>query len=360
MQFAAVVLMALLTVKLLVLQRGGKMESVLARRSRRLMAAGTAVLALHFALQLKYGLRAMGITQAVALNLTLLIPASYIFAVAVLLLQRRGVLSRLDRWAGPSAWIAAMALLFGAGLSDGLPYLNDSPGLQQAEIIGAAVYMLMQGYYAWRHTSILLTMRRALDDYYDRDTDYLLRWMHLSILGLVLLALMVPVSMFGSGGWLLAIALAIYFFVFYLVDSFCNYLTSTDLARVQEAERNADEIEQEQSSDGGVTVRDGAVGRAVDEWIARGGYLKNGLLQPEAAEEIGVPKHQLKEYLRNLGLKYCEWIAALRVEEAKRVIREHPDWGNDAIAEHCGFSDRSVMQRTFKKLIGVTPAQWGA
>ena len=89
MQFAAVVLMALLTVKLLVLQRGGKMESVLARRSRRLMAAGTAVLALHFALQLKYGLRAMGITQAVALNLTLLIPASYIFAVAVLLLQRR-------------------------------------------------------------------------------------------------------------------------------------------------------------------------------------------------------------------------------------------------------------------------------
>ena len=37
----------------------------------------------------------MGVTQSVMLNLTMLIPASYLFARAVLLLQRHG---RLSRW----------------------------------------------------------------------------------------------------------------------------------------------------------------------------------------------------------------------------------------------------------------------
>ncbi|MBQ8655812.1 MAG: AraC family transcriptional regulator [Prevotella sp.] len=32
--------------------------------------------------------------------------------------------------------------------------------------------------------------------------------------------------------------------------------------------------------------------------------------------------------------------------------------GNDAIASQCGFADRTVFQRTFKKMVGITPAQY--
>ena len=357
MQFAAVVIMLLLTLKLLLLQRGKATESKLARRTRRLMATGTALVALHFILQFKFELRLMGVTQAVALNLTMLMPASYIFAIAVLLLQHQGKISRLDKLTGPVAWATAMLLLSWAAATDGVPYLNDSPRLRFAEIAGAVVYMAMQGYYAWRHSTSLLAMRRALYDYYDRNTDYMLHWMRWSIVGLTVLALMVPISMFGSGAWLFVIAIAIYFFIFYLVDSFCYYLTSTDLAQVQEATQNADEIVQEQHNNTEI-IKDDTVSQAVEQWISRGGYLQCGLLQPTAAAEIGVPKYLLKEWLRGRNLKYCDWIADLRVKEAKRVIKEHPDWSNDIVAEHCGFSDRSVMQRTFKKVEGITPAQY--
>jgi AraC-like DNA-binding protein len=397
MQFTAVVLMLLLTVKLLFL-RGWRIKGREAQQARWLMVGGTALLALHFALQLKTGLRLQGVTQSVMLNLAMLIPASYFFARAVLLLtssssvatrqneqvllrsllrplQRRGKLSLADRWTGPAVWAVVMTLLAVAALTDGRPLLSDTPQLRLVEKAGALLYMLMQGYYTWRHSSSLVAMRHALSDYYDRDTDGMLRWMQYSIIGLMLLALMVPMAIFGTGTWMLIIAFAIYFFLFYLVDSFCFYLVSPAPERVQAAEQNATEVKEEacreqaamSSHKGTEEGTDAAllspevtheVEQAVEAWKARGGYRRTGLLQPLAAQDIGITRYRLTAWLHQRGMKYTEWIAQLRVEEAKRTIKAHPDWGNDAVAQHCGFTDRTVLQRTFKRMEGITPQKY--
>ena len=371
MQFTAVALMLLLTVKLLFL-RGRHIKSRQARQARRLMTIGTALLALHFTLQLTMGLRLMGVTQSVMLNLAMLIPASYFFARAVLLLQRRGELSLTDRWAGPAVWMVTMAMLAVAALTDGQPLLSDTLELRMAEKAGAVLYMLMQGYYTWRHSSSLVAMRHALSDYYDRDTDGMLSWMQYSIVGLMLLALMVPVAIFSSGPGMLAVAFAVYFLMFYLVDSFCFYLTSPAPERMQAAEQNAAEVEEELKSLNNEKQTDAGtadaamlspevmseVEQAVEAWKARGGYCQTGLLQPIAAQAIGISRYRLTTWLHQQGLKYTEWIAQLRVEEAKRIIAAHPDWSNDAVAQHCGFTDRTVLQRTFKRIEGITPQKY--
>jgi AraC-like DNA-binding protein len=374
MQFTAVVLMVLLTAKLLFL-RERRIKSRQARQARWLMTTATALLALHFAIQLKTGLRLMGITQSVMLNLAMLIPASHLFSRAILLLQRHGELSLADRWAGPAVWMLTMAMLAVAALTDGQPLLSDTPELRMAEKAGAVLYMLMQGYYTWRHSSSLVAMRRALSDYYDRDTDGMLRWMQYSIIGLMLLALMVPMAIFGTGTWMLIIAFAVYFFLFYLVDSFCFYLVSPAPERIQAAEQNATEVKEEacreqaamSSHKGTEEGTDAAllspevtheVEQAVAAWLARGGYRQTGLLQPQAAQDIGISRYRLTTWLHQQGLKYTEWIAQLRVEEAKRTIAAHPDWGNDTVAQHCGFADRTVLQRTFKKIEGITPQKY--
>ena len=374
MQFTAVVLMLLLTVKLLFL-RQWRIKSRYARQARWLMTGGTMLLALHFALQLTLGLRLMGVTQSVMLNLTMLIPASYFFARSVLLLQRRGKLTRLDRWAGPATWMVAMAMLGVAAMTDDRQLLSDTPQLRMAEKAGAVLYMLMQGYYTWRHTASLVAMRRALSDYYDRDTDGMLRWMQYSIIGLMLLALMVPMAIFGTGTWLLIIAFAIYFFLFYLVDSFCFYLVSPAPERMEAAEQNATEVKAEASREQATMpsakgTEEGTdatvlppevmneVEQAVEAWKTRGGYRQAGLLHPQAAQDIGISRYRLTVWLHQHGLKYNEWMAQLRIEEAKRIISEHPDWGNDSVAQHCGFTDRSAFQKKFKQKTGLTPAEW--
>lgn len=359
MQFSAVVLMLLLTLKLL-RQRGKRKEDHVATLSRRLMMAGTATMALHFAIQLYFGLRLIGITQSVMLNLAMLIPVSYLLSISVLLLQQHGRLSRLEWTAGPLIWTATMALLVYAMATDGQPLLSDTPERRMAETAGAVLYMVMQCYYTWHLTRRLIAMRRALRDYYDHDTDGMLEWMQTSIAGLILLALMAPLAIFSYGAWLFVIAFSVFFFIFYLVDSFCYYLNSPAPAHMQKAETNAAETEQEQNNS--ITSHDSSlpseVGEAIAAWTSHGGYRQNGLLQPIAAASIGIPKYQLKEWLHQQGLKYCDWIATLRVEEAKRVMTEHPEWSNDAIAQHCGFADRTVLQRTFKKTAGMTPQKY--
>ena len=371
MQFTAVVLMLLLTVKLLFL-RERRIKSRQARQARWLMTTGTALLSLHFAIQLNTGLRLMGITQSVMLNLAMLIPASHLFARAILLLQRRGQLSLADRWTGPAVWTVTMAMLAVAALTDGKPLLSDTLQMRLAERAGAVLYMLMQGYYTWRHSVSLVAMHRALHDYYDRDTDGMLRWMQYSIVGLMLLALMVPVAIFSSGPGMLAVAFAVYFLMFYLVDSFCFYLTSPAPERMQAAEQNAAEVEEELKSLNNEKQTDAGtadaavlspevmseVEQAVEAWKARRGYCQTGLLQPLAAQAIGISRYRLTTWLHQQGLKYTEWIAQLRVEEAKRIIAAHPDWSNDAVAQHCGFTDRTVLQRTFKRIEGITPQKY--
>lgn len=373
MQFTAMVLMLLLTLKLLLLH-DFRIKTKEARRARWLMVGGMALLALHFFLQLKTGLRQMGVTQSVVLNLIMLMPVSYIIARALLMLQRRGKLSRADRWTGPLAWIVTMALLAVAAMTDGQPLFSDTPQLRTAEKIGAVLYMLMQGYYTWRHTQSLITMHKVLNNYYDRDTDGMLRWMQLGIAGMMLLALLVPMAIFGSGPMLLIFAFIIFFSIFYLVDSFCLYLVSPAPERMQAAEQNNDEMEQEISNEAINLLSHGdglsttsailspemarAVDQAVEVWVAKGGYRKTGLLQPLAAADIGVSRYRLTCWLHQRGMKYTDWIASLRIEEAKRTIKAHPEWSNDAVAQHCGFSDRTVLQRTFKKLTGTTPQKY--
>lgn len=382
-QFTAAVFMMVLTMKLLLLH-GRRSVSKVATNSRWLMAMGTLTLSLQFALQLTLGLRQMGVTQAVLLNLAMFMPTSFLFSWSVMLLQRRGQMSRTDWLLGPIAWLLTMAILAIAAATDGQPLLTDTPELRHAELAGSAIFILMQGYYTVRESMNLIAMQRALQDYYDKNKYHMLAWMKLSITLLMMLSMTIPLIIFGSGKWLMMVSFIFYFAIFYLVDSFCSYLNSNAPERMQEAEENADEVKREMKreavenaeeakqkavedagdepseDDGGAMLGEEAM-KAIDEavaaWKAQGGHCQTGLLLPLAAAGIGIPKYKLTYWLHQQGLKYTEWIAELRVEEAKRTIEAHPDWQNEAVAERCGFTERTLL-RTFKKLTGMTPTQY--
>ena len=145
--------------------------------------------------------------------------------------------------------------------------------------------------------------------------------------------------------------------IFYLVDSFCLYAVSAAPARVMEAEQNEEEeTENEEKAAPAEAMQ--RVERAVKQWMASGGHLKSGLKLPNAAEEMQIPRYLLSVWLRQTGRHYNEWLAELRIDEAKRTLREHPEWSNEAVAMHCGFNDRCYFQKVFKEMTGMTPAQY--
>ncbi len=74
---------------------------------------------------------------------------------------------------------------------------------------------------------------------------------------------------------------------------------------------------------------------------------------------MGITTADLRRYFRSRGFqKVGSWLAFLRVEEAKRLLHEHSEYGFDAVAEMCGFSSREYFHMCFHNLTGMTPAQW--
>jgi len=58
------------------------------------------------------------------------------------------------------------------------------------------------------------------------------------------------------------------------------------------------------------------------------------------------------------GCSFYQWVNGLRIDEAKRLKTEHPDWTAQDIAERCGFSSARVFYRTLSRETGMTSKEW--
>jgi len=365
MQFTAIVLMIGLTLKLLLLPRRVE-ENNVTGRSRWLMFGGTALLGVQFVLQMALGLREKGVTQAVMLNLTVFTLVSWLLSLAILRLLTRGRLSRMDAWLGGGVWAAETVLISAAAMTDGETLLSDTHRLQTAETVGSVLYFAMQCYYTVRVVTLLRRMRCSLNDYYDYDISQRIEWMQVSIWVLSLLSLFVPAVIFAPGRWLMGFAVVFFYGTWYFVDSFCAYVKGSMPRKVEESEelRMKSEEFAAADSDGngaGTGLADEQQERmesAVAQWTAQGGHRKSGLNKSMVAGQMGVSVNLLSQWLRHRNQNFWDWLSDLRIEEAKRIISEHPDWTNEAIADHCGFNDRSAFQKKFKQKTGLTPAEW--
>ena len=360
MQFSAIVLMTLLTLALVFLLPKWKSWDPVINQARRLMACGSALLALQFVLQYTLGLRAMGVTQAVLLNLVVFVPCSCLFTFALLYLQRHDRLTRKDWLPWVTAYLIILVMLTVGYLASGQPLLSDTPQMRWAEIAGCVIYFAIQlrsTYFCLRN---MRQMRRALGEYYDRDMSEMLRWMKNSTLILSAISVTAPIVIFMSG-WVLAVYGILFIAsIFYLIFSFVCYAVSNNNELLKVAEKSAEESEEHEKAVPEMSEKDRQrVEKAVSQWLEAGGYLRNGITVQQAADAMHVPRYQLTAWLKTIEHdQFSHWLTQLRIEEAKRQMLTHPEWSNDTIAEHCGFGSRSYFQTVFRKQTGMTPVQF--
>jgi AraC-like DNA-binding protein len=361
MQFSAVLLMTALTLKL-ILQPWRVTCSPVVNRSRWLLAGGTFLLGTQFLLQLVLGLRSQGVSDAVMLNIAFFIPCTILFSLAIINLQRQGFLSRQEKYIGIPVWILALALIFLGIKADEGSDSGESPFQLWAVIGASALFAALILYYVIHQIRYMKKIHHAVANFYDSDQKEILNWMQWSIYILAMMAVLAPLMIFVQGPLLAAFAIMILLGIFYLIDCFCLYIICNAPEKVTEAQQNEEDVKNEEASDlqreNEDSVSESSFHRvelAVSAWIDKRGHLKAGLNLPNAAEEIGVPRYLLSAWLKQEGLRYSDWLTALRIDEAKRVMRDHPEWSHETIALHCGFSDRTYFQRKFKEFTGITP-----
>ncbi|MEM8872630.1 MAG: helix-turn-helix transcriptional regulator [Planctomycetota bacterium] len=87
--------------------------------------------------------------------------------------------------------------------------------------------------------------------------------------------------------------------------------------------------------------------------------LSEGVSLDELAVVAGVnPMHFGKLFKAATGEPPYAHLTRLRIEAAKRLLRDRPEWTIAAVAQDCGFFDQSHLSKHFKNLVGTTPAAW--
>ena len=362
MQFCAAVLMTLLALTLALLPKREGRDPV-PDRSRWFMVVGIGLLALQFVFQVRFGLRSSDLSKAIMLNLFMFVPASWMLNLGILHLQRKGNLLARDWWVGIIAWVSVIILLYFALFYDDDPVVFNGRELPVEEIIGSVIYLAMQSHFTYLHFRELRRIHRSLDNFYDRDMSVLVRSMERSIEVLAGIAVLAPQAIFNSG-WLLGIfGLLFILGIYYYVISFVVYVFSSDSSQVMVAEQHNDEKEPEEEEKAPAPEMSEEdrkrIENAVSRWLGQNNHLRSGLTVQTAADEMKIPRYQLTTWLKVVKHEtFSSWLTHLRIDEAKSLMNEHPDWSNDVIAEHCGFGSRTYFQTVFRKQTGLTPAEF--
>ena len=58
------------------------------------------------------------------------------------------------------------------------------------------------------------------------------------------------------------------------------------------------------------------------------------------------------------GCNFYQFVTNYRINEAKRLMIEHPDMQLQEVAEQCGFSSPTVFSRVFAREVGMAPREW--
>ena len=380
MQISGMLTMLVLSVMLVMAAPGRSTRRNSFARARWMMAAGTGLIALQFLLQHTFGLRQMGVTQAVWCNLLFFTPASLLCGMSILYVQRQGRVS-WQEWLGVSVpCVVAAIILIGTVVLDGIPLREESAPLRTAEYIASVLYVVMQSGIFTMQYKAYKQLELAVDEYYDRSRRDLFGWMGLSMKTMTLLAFIVPLVIFMQGAPLVLFSIGFFFSISYSTISLYTYGVSKDVEQVEEAEMNEElrmkneecnatlrSLVEESATAQDSSAQDNApndssffiLHSSLDKWISSGAYREHNLSLGIVARQMGVPQKQLQMWLRQSEYKkLAGLVATLRIKEAQRILVEHRDWSVESVADYCGFNDRKYFHLVFQQLTGTTPAKY--
>ena len=91
----------------------------------------------------------------------------------------------------------------------------------------------------------------------------------------------------------------------------------------------------------------------------RQNYRDVNLSNTIIAEAAGIsPAYLSRFFKQQTGLGVAAYLNRIRVDEAKKLLRNHPEMTISRICENIGFDNVATFIRVFKKVEGVTPGKF--
>ena len=95
------------------------------------------------------------------------------------------------------------------------------------------------------------------------------------------------------------------------------------------------------------------------EWIEQKGFMNARITIIQLSKIIGVNRTYLSNHINtNYEMNFNLWLNGLRIEEAKKLIKEFPERNLSEIAQQIGFTDLAHFSKQFKLRVGESPSKW--
>lgn len=341
--------------------------------SRWLLCGSMAVFCIHYFLQMTQGFRAQGADVGAVVNIMFYTPV--VFAITLSIINMESTRSVMRRYCLRSA--AAYALIVAIFIFG--VFSNKSLHLGGLLYVMLALFVGSMAYFIYASYSEVLKRKKKLLEESAGDLLPHVRYARSSLVLVCVSAAFLPIAILFDTLLLLIGPLMLLVLIFF-VHSFISlgyYITPVenmleeqeDQEEQEESDTSTDQLaygdQQDAVADGQADLnifsqkRMKEIGAALEKWCDDRMYKDCNVTIYSLAANLGCKKNELTEYF-NLSqhTNFLTWLSDIRFNEAVCMMKENPEFSNDAISTECGFSSHTQIYRIFKQKTGLSPSQW--
>lgn len=341
--------------------------------SRWLLCGSMAVFCIHYFLQMTQGFCAQGADVGAVVNIMFYTPV--VFAITLSIINMESTRSVMRRYCLRSA--AAYALIVAIFIFG--VFSNKSLHLGGLLYVMLALFVGSMAYFIYASYSEVLKRKKKLLEESAGDLLPHVRYARSSLVLVCVSAAFLPIAILFDTLLLLIGPLMLLVLIFF-VHSFISlgyYITPVenmleeqeDQEEQEESDTSTDQLaygdQQDAVADGQADLnifsqkRMKEIGAALEKWCDDRMYKDCNVTIYSLAANLGCKKNELTEYF-NLSqhTNFRTWLSDIRFNEAVRMMKENPEFSNDAISTECGFSSHTQIYRIFKQKTGLSPSQW--
>ena len=329
-------------------------------RSRWMIVGALIGLAIQYVLQMTFGFRAMHDDLGAVINILLYTPCFSLISIGIYNIETtRANLRKMILIC--SGIYAAIIVVFCVGIS-----LHHSLYIREGLYLMLTLFCVSVFYCIYMIIQEMIRRKNMLETMAATDLLPYVRYSRASVVILWLAVLAMPVAIFSTTLLYIvgpAVLLALLFFNLTFIALGNSYIPTEELLDKEEEnqrsgeenQRNEEEKHLQQLSE----ERRNFIQNSLDQWCMDLGYKDCNVNMLTLSRTLCISKNELSQFFDQcLHSNFRIWLSEIRLNAAKKMMLEYPDYSNDIISAECGFSCRTHLYRIFKTKEGCSPTEW--
>lgn len=333
-----------------------KWENKRYERSRWMIVVALIGLAIQYAVQMLFGFRAADDSLGAIVNILIYTPCFSLISMGIYNIETTS--SKLRKMILMCSGIyAAIIVVFCVGIS-----LHHSLYIREGLYLMLTLFCVSVFYCIYMIIQEMIRRKNMLETMAATDLLPYVRYSRASVIILWLAVLAMPVAIFSTT--LLYIVgpaelLALLFFNLTFIALGSSYIPTEELLDKEENIQRCGGAKEEKPLQQLPEDRRNFIQNSLDQWCMDLGYKDCNVNMLTLSRTLCISKNELSLFFDQcLHSNFRIWLSEIRLNAAKKMMLEYPDYSNDIISAECGFSCRTHLYLIFKTKEDCSPTEW--